>query len=103
MNNNIKFLRYSADGIFKEACKQHKNPLELEISYSAEYQMTSSSCCKQDTIIFSLLPVELQIKPTVLSLCSECASRLPLTLEVINLSSNGASPALVDKIYSSEV
>ena len=79
---------------------------ELETFYNAVNQSTTSgccSCCKQEVIVYAVQPVGLPIKPTVLSLCVECARRIPVALEVINLSSKGAPPLLVDKIYSSVV
>ncbi|MBC2581775.1 hypothetical protein [Clostridium sp. DJ247] len=96
--DNIKFLGYFADGTFKKACKQRENPTSLDTFYNAVNQATASgccSCCKQEVIVYAVQPVELPIKPAVLSLCVECLSSLPIALEVINLSSHGAPPLLV--------
>lgn len=93
--NNIKFLGNFSDGTLKKACKQRENPTSLDTFYNAVNQATASrccSCCKQEVIVYA---VELPIKPAVLSLCVECLSSLPLALEVINLSSHGAPPLLV--------
>lgn len=93
--DNIKFLGYFADGTFKKACKRRENPTILDTFYNAVNQATASGCCKQEVIVYAVQPVELPIKPTVLSLCVGCLSSLPLALEVINLSSHGAPPLLV--------
>ncbi len=104
--DNIKFLGYSADGTLKQALKNREKPMYLETFYDAVNQTTDSnccSCCKQEVTIYAVQPVSLPIKPTVLSLCAECISKLPMELTAINLSGNGAPPLLVDKIYESEV
>lgn len=101
--DNIKFLGYSADGTFKKALKNRENPMKLETFYNVVNQVTSSgccSCCNQEVIVYAVQPVSLPIKTTVLSLCTECLRSLPVELEVINLSSKGAPPLLIDKIYS---
>lgn len=105
--DNIKFLGYSADGTFKKALRNRKNHMNLETLYKAVNEDTISgccSCCKQDNIVYAVQPVGIpQIKTTALSICDECASRLPVELTIINLDSNGAPPALIYKIYESEV
>jgi len=103
--DTIKFLGYSADGSFKNAYKHRENPIELETFFNAVNQVTSSgcSCCRQDVRVFAIQPVGIvQIKPTVLSLCTECLRSLPQELEVINIDSNGATPALIYRIARCE-
>jgi len=102
--NNIKFVGFSADGQFKKAYKQRENPMSLESFCTAVNQPTTSSCCsccRQDVKVFAVQPVGVaQIKTIILSLCYECLKSLPAELEIINIDSNGAPPAL---IYGSEV
>lgn len=103
MDNNTKFLGYCLDGTFKNALKTRKKHGTLKDFYEAVNQ-ASCSCCKKETIIlYAVQPVELPIKPTVLSLCIECLKSLPMELTVINLDSGGAPPLLINKIYESEV
>lgn len=96
--DNIKFLGYSADGTIKKALRNRKNPMSLETFYTAVNQATigGCSCCKHDAKVYCIQPVGIvQIKATALSLCIECLRSLPTELEVINIDSNGAPPALI--------
>lgn len=104
--NNIKFLGYAPDRTFQKACKKHENPLSLESFFGAVNQDTANgccSCCKQEVKVFAMMQYNLPIKPGTLGLCVECASKLPLELEVHNLGSNGAPPMLAYKITRNEV
>ena len=106
-NDNIKFVGYSADGTLKQALKNRKYTMDLKDFYNAVNQASSSgcSCCKQDDVkVYCIQLVGLApIKPTVLSLCDECLKSLPIELTVINLSSKGSPPLLIDRQYESEV
>lgn len=104
--DTIRFVGYFADGPFKQALKNRKTPMELETFFTAVNQAAAGgcSCCTQDVRVYAIYSVGLQqIKQSVLSLCTECLKSLPVELEVINIDSNGSPPALIDKIYSSEV
>lgn len=97
-NINIKFARYFADGTLKSALKHRVNPMELESFCNAVNQEgTGCSCCKNDTVrVYAIYPIGIvQIKPTILSLCAECCSKLPTKLEVINIDSCGTPPTLI--------
>lgn len=106
---NINFLGYAPDKTFKKAVKARVNPMELEAFFKAVNQDTDigcCSCCKQeDVVVYAVMQYGLPIKPNTLSLslCVECARRLPLELDVHNLSSNGAPPMLAYKINRSGV
>lgn len=98
MDNSIKFIGYFADGSLKQALKNRKNPMALKTFYSAVNQACNGcSCCKnEDAKVYAIQPVGIvQIKPTILSLCSECYSKLPTDFMVINLDNNGTPPALI--------
>lgn len=104
--DKINFVGYSADGSFKRALRSRENPMDLETFYNAVNQTTSIGfcrCCKQENIVFAVMTCGLPIKPYVLSLCVECLRSLPVELDVINVDSNGAPPALIYKIAESEV
>ena len=105
--DNIRFVGYFADGQFKQALKNRENPMELETFFTTVNQGAVGGCCccmQQEVRVYAIYPVGLQqIKQSVLSLCTECLKSLPVELEVINIDSNGAPPALIYKIYSSEV
>lgn len=98
MDNSIKFIGYFADGSLKQALKNRKNPMALETFYNAVNQASNGcSCCKkEDAKVYAIQPVGIpQIKPTMLSICDECCSKLPTALKVINLDSNGTPPTLI--------
>ncbi len=105
--DNIRFLGYAPDSTFKRACKHRVNPMELETFFTAVNQATASgccSCCKQESlVVYAVMQYGLPIKPDTLALCVECASKLPLPLDVHNLGSSGAPPMLAYKINRSEV
>lgn len=74
--------------------------MALEDFYDAVNQTTTTggcSCCKQDNVIvYAIYVVGIEpIKPSTLSLCSECCSHLPSALKVISIDSNGAPPTLI--------
>jgi hypothetical protein len=70
--------------------------LELEVFYNAVDQNGGGcSCCKkQEVRLYAIFNGGLPIKTDVMALCDACISRLPAELEIINISSNGAPPAL---------
>ncbi|CDX01516.1 Hypothetical protein DPCES_1629 [Desulfitobacterium hafniense] len=96
--DDIKFIGYCPDGQFKMALKNRKNPMELETFFTAVNQAAAGGCgcCKQDAKVYAVYPAGLhQIKPDVLSICAECLKSLPTELDVINIDSNNAPPALI--------
>lgn len=93
----IKFLGYAPDKNFKMACTTERtDPMPLESFYAAVNQPTTDkccSCCKQEVVMYAVMPVDLPIKAYVLSLCLDCCRRLPDELEVVI--SCGAPPQLI--------
>jgi len=105
-NTNITFVGYSSDGTMKQALKNRKYNINLEDFYNAVNTTGSGcSCCKQEDVnVYAVQPVGIpQIKPSILSICSDCLQSLPIELTVINLDSHGAPPLLIDRTYESEV
>lgn len=99
-NISIKFVGNFADGQLKAALKHRTYNISLEDFYNSVNQPSSSgcSCCKQDDVnLYCILPVELPIKQTTLSMCDRCLQALPIELTVINIDSVGCPPTLISR------
>lgn len=96
----MEVLINESDNDFIKSYADGTEPIELDALWDTVNQSTSSgcSCCKREVRAYAVHNWITKIKQEILSLCVECARKLPVKLELINLYANGVPVAIRVKI-----